>query len=389
MINHEISPSRSSADAAAAPGTAAAERLAHRKFQPMALPQLPERPLFSILIRNYNYGRYIRAALESAVRQTYPNFEVVVCDDGSTDDSRAAIQEYIHRDSRVRLILQENRGAAGAANAAYAVSKGQLIAFLDADDTFQPSKLEKVLAVLKAHPRSGFCVHPMQPIHPDGRLAGPAYPLHVDHGWIGPEKLRQGSLSFLPPMSGLTFRREALAPLFPIPVELLRMEDHYLCTAQFFTEISLAPECLTEYRVHGASLSSAPGDEPQPFWSRFDAEGQKRYIRDLETVLLFQKTFLDRFYGPAAAETLRIEDHQGYWDSLLGIRALCGKQAGAIRPYTVQEMISHVSRPANKRMWRAIMRLPDPLAKRVYCLWRGSSPVKHVVKKLMLPLIRR
>jgi glycosyltransferase involved in cell wall biosynthesis len=390
MTDHETK----SSGPALSPGAATAARLARRKFQPMALPPLPEQPLFSVLIPNYNYSRYIGATLQSVLDQTYRNLEVIVCDDGSTDNSREVVQQYAKDDPRVRLVAKQNGGFASALNAAYANCKGKLIALLDADDGFGPRKLEQVLASFRSNPRSGFCVDRIQPVSADGQPLGPPYPQNVDHGWIGPEKLRQGSLSSLPPTSGLSFRREVAAELFPIPSAIPRLVDCYLCSAQFFTEVSVAPECLTRYRLHDAHLSGKRGsgekaDAPRPFWTMVDAEGQAQFIGDLEGVLAVQRDFLARLYGMDVGEALRVEDHQGYWDSLLGIRALRGKRAGAIRPYGIEEMIGHVSRPANKRMWRAIMLLPDPLAKRAYCLWRGSSPLKRVAKRVVLPLIRR
>jgi glycosyltransferase involved in cell wall biosynthesis len=359
-----------------------------RNFEPFSLPALPEQPLFSVLVRNHNYARYVGVALQSVLDQTYRNFEVIVCDDGSTDNSREVIAAYVRKDSRVRLVEQKNGGVASAANTAYEQSKGELIAFLDSDDLFKPRKLETVLRTFESNPRSGFCVDRIQPFSDDGQALGPPYPPNVDYGWIGPEKLRQGSLSFLPPVSGLAFRREIAAHLFPIPVQLERLEDCYLCTAQFLTEISLAPECLTEYRVHPAHITGVSGDKPRPFWTMFEAEGHIRFVHDLEKVVPLQKALLSRVYGPSLAEGLRLEDHQGYWDALLGIRVLRGSRAGAIRPYTIRQMIGHVRRPANKRVWRAITRLPDPLARRAYCFWRGSSPLKQIVKRTVLPLIR-
>jgi Glycosyl transferase family 2 len=387
MTDDEIKSPRPSSSPAATLGAAA--RPARRKFEPIPLRPLPERPFFSVLIRNCNYADYVGLALQSVLDQTYGNLEIVACDDGSTDNSREVIQAYAKEDSRIRLVAQENGGVASAANAAYKASRGELIALLDSDDTFEPRKLELVLETLRNNPRSGFCVDRIQPVSADGLPLGPPYPQNVDHGWIGPEKLRLGSLSFLPPVSGLTFRREVVSHLFPIPVELRRLEDCYLCSAQFLTEVSLAPECLTRYRVHRGHITGVNGEKPRPFWSMFEAEGHIRFVGDLERVLTLQKAFLTGFYGPTVADELRLEDHQGYWDSLLGIRALRGKRPGPIRPYSIEEMISHVSRPANKRMWRAIMLLPDPLAKRAYCFWRGSSPLKRVAKRVMLPLIRR
>ncbi|HTV55485.1 MAG TPA: glycosyltransferase family 2 protein [Terriglobia bacterium] len=394
MINQEANTSRSPVSAGTASGAGTAARLAPRKFQPMALPPLPEQPLFSVLIPNYNYGRYLGATLQSVLDQTYRNFEVIVCDDGSKDNSRDVVQEYARRDSRIRLVAKQNGGFASALNKAYENSQGKLIALLDADDGFKPRKLELALASLRNNPRSGFCVDRTQPVSAAGQPLGSPYPQYVDHGWIGPEKLRQGSLSSLPPTSGLSFRREVAEELFPIPLAIPRLIDCYLCSAQFLTEISVATECLTRYRLHDAHLSgrresAGQGDDPKPFWAMFDAEVQIRFVGELEDVLSAQKAFLARLYGAQIADSLRLEDHQGYWDSLLGIRALRGKRAGAIRPYTVEEMIGHVSRPANKRMWRALMRLPDPLAKRAYRFWRGSSPLKRLAKAAVLPVIRR
>jgi glycosyltransferase involved in cell wall biosynthesis len=376
------------------PGAASAARQARRKFEPITLPPLPEQPLFSVLIANYNYARYLGATLRSVLEQTYGNLEVIVCDDGSTDNSREVVQQYAESDPRVRLVTKQNGGFASALNTAYEHAKGTLIAPLDADDSFRPRKLELVLETLRNNPRSGFCADRIQPVSAVGQPLGLPYPQEVDHGWIGPEKLRQGSLSSLPPTSGLSFRREVAAQLFPIPAGIPSLVDCYLCTAQFLTEVSVAPQCLTDYRVHGANLSGkresgAREDEPQPFWAIFDAEGQIQFVGELEGVVSLQKALLAGLYGPDIAEALRLEDHQGYWDSLLGIRALRGKRAGAIRPYSVEEMIAHVTRPANKRVWRAIMLLPDPLAKRAYCFWRGSSPLKQMAKKIVLPLIRR
>jgi glycosyltransferase involved in cell wall biosynthesis len=360
-----------------------------REFKPIDLPPLPERPLFSVLIRNYNYGHYIGDALQSVLRQSYANFEIVVCDDGSTDNSRDVIQEYVKKDSRVKLIAQENRGIVEAANRAYADSKGEVICFLDADDIFRPSKLERVLAAFRENPRSGICAHQIQPISREGRQLGSAYPQSIDHGWVAPAALRTGGANKLPPNSGLSFRREAASEVFPIPDELkVLMEDAYLCTTKFFTEISLASGCLADYRVHGLNLSGARRGKPLPFWLNCEFESHTKSVQAVERLMWLQKALLRRFYGPDVAGCLRLEDHQGYWDSLLGIRALQGKREGAIRPYTVEEMLSHVTRPANRRLWRSILLLPDPLAKRAYRLWRGSSPLKRALRAGVIPLIR-
>ena len=76
------------------------------KFAPVALKSLPEKPSVSVLITCFNYGAYVGEAIESALAQTYENFEMIVCDDGSTDNSCEVIEPYARRDPRIRLIRQ-------------------------------------------------------------------------------------------------------------------------------------------------------------------------------------------------------------------------------------------------------------------------------------------
>jgi glycosyltransferase involved in cell wall biosynthesis len=108
-------------------------------------------PLVSILIPCFNAGRYIGATLDSALSQTWPNTEVVVVDDGSTDESVKEIRRF----SRAKLILVEgtNKGAAAGRNKAFRRSSGALIQFLDADDLLSPSKIESQVLRLINNPR--------------------------------------------------------------------------------------------------------------------------------------------------------------------------------------------------------------------------------------------
>src|SRR6188474_3407037 len=102
--------------------------------------------LVSVIIDNYNYGRFLREAIDSALGQTYPRVEVIV-DDGSTDDSRAVIAAY---GDRVVPVLKENGGQASAFNAGFAASRGELICFLDSDDAFKPEKVAAVVRFIEA-----------------------------------------------------------------------------------------------------------------------------------------------------------------------------------------------------------------------------------------------
>jgi glycosyltransferase involved in cell wall biosynthesis len=352
-----------------------------RSLQPVDLLPLPARPLFSILIPNYNYGRYIAATLESVLNQTYPHFEAIVSDDGSTDNSREIVLRYATKDPRVRLLAKENAGFCTAVNRAYSDSKGELIALLDADDLFRPTKLEMVLEAFNGNPRSGLCVHPHLPVSEEGRPLGPPFPSNLDNGWLAPLASRRGGWTSLPPTSSLCFRREIAALLFPIPVEVKRLIDYYISrTAQFFTEVSLIPEWLTQYRIHGTNMSGLSASDSYVGLLGLNARANERFIQDIEEVLPVQKDFLRRFYGEEIAERLRLEDHICYWDSLLATRAIRGKRAGAIRPYTLNELISHIPVQRSRRIWRLICLLPRPLSVTVLRFWRTPSRLKTLIK---------
>ncbi|MGC2512928.1 MAG: glycosyltransferase, partial [Terriglobales bacterium] len=166
--------------------------------------------LVTILINNFNYGRFLRQAIDSALSQTYQNIEVVVVDDGSTDDSRRIIRSY---GSRIMSIVKENGGQASAFNVGIAASRGEIICMLDADDFFYPDKVERVIP----YSRPGSMLY---------------HRLQIDSGTetippkIAPYKdcyLHAQRYGFVPwvgsPTSGLVIRRDLALRLIPLPTE--------------------------------------------------------------------------------------------------------------------------------------------------------------------------
>src|SRR5712692_9736802 len=101
----------------------------------------------SIVVPLYNKAPYVRRALDSIAAQTFSDFEVIVVDDGSTDDGPSVVANY--GDSRVRLVRQPNAGPGAARNAGLAQTQGELIAFLDADDEWLPTYLEESVRQLE------------------------------------------------------------------------------------------------------------------------------------------------------------------------------------------------------------------------------------------------
>lgn len=108
--------------------------------------------LVSILTPTYNAEKFIQATIESALNQTYQNWEMILVDDASTDETVSIIEQYAQKDDRIKLFkLPENRGNGFARNAALEKAIGKYIAYLDADDLWFPEKLEKQIQFLKAN----------------------------------------------------------------------------------------------------------------------------------------------------------------------------------------------------------------------------------------------
>jgi len=111
-------------------------------------------PFFSVIIPLYNKAHYIRRSLESVLGQTFVDFEVIVVDDGSTDDGGSIVSQY--DDRRIRLIRQENAGECAARNRGVSEAESSWLAFLDADDEYLPDFLQKMHAAVIEQPEIGF-----------------------------------------------------------------------------------------------------------------------------------------------------------------------------------------------------------------------------------------
>jgi glycosyltransferase involved in cell wall biosynthesis len=230
-------------------------------------------PLVSVVINNYNYGRFLRAAIESALRQTYDPLEVIVVDDGSTDESRQIVESY---GSRLRPVLKDNGGQGSAFNAGFRASRGELIAFLDADDVFLPAKVAGCVAVALSHPEADLVYHRMQRIDADGRPRGGAFPRRLYRGRIGDQVRRGGGAWLYAPTSGQLYRRAFLERIFPVPEQHYRISaDAYVAgLAGLMANVIGDAAVLGQYRVHGQNgYTYAGADERQRL-----VEHNRRYL---------------------------------------------------------------------------------------------------------------
>jgi glycosyltransferase involved in cell wall biosynthesis len=111
----------------------------------------------SVIIPAYNASRFIERTIDSVLHQTIKDFELIVIDDGSTDNTRSLAEAAALRDPRIQLITVRNGGVAKARNIGIEAAKGEFVAFLDADDVWHPQKLERQLAALRAEPKAAAC----------------------------------------------------------------------------------------------------------------------------------------------------------------------------------------------------------------------------------------
>ena len=216
-------------------------------------------PLVSIIINNHNYARYVGDAIKSALAQTYRPVEVIVVDDGSTDDSRAVIRGYA---GQVIPVFQPAAGQAAAFNSGLARSGGEVVIFLDADDALCPGLAAEVVAVFQADPHTAKVHYRLAVIDAQGQPTGAMMP-----AWHKPlpsgdllSHLRQFCDDIAwQPTSGNAFSASVLRRFFPVPEhEYGLCADYYLSNlAPLFGPVRALEGVGGFYRVHGANRHHA------------------------------------------------------------------------------------------------------------------------------------
>ena len=217
-------------------------------------------PFVSVVIDNYNYGRFLARCIRSALEQDYPRdrFEVIVVDDGSSDDSRETAARF---GDAIRWIAQKNQGQAGAFNTGLAAARGDIVCLLDADDFWEPEKINETAAGFQ-DPSVGIVQHPLCDADADGQPLPTLSPR-----WPPLYELKDylSGRAALAAASGLAFRAEVLRQVLPIPLEISYASDTYLTVHGLFVAKArnLFP-MLGYHRLHG-----------QNNWAGFYASARK------------------------------------------------------------------------------------------------------------------
>jgi len=332
--------------------------------------------MVSILTSNYNYSAYIGQAIESILNQDYDQYELIICDDGSTDDSARIVKDYCQKDPRIRLIEKNNGGQASAWNMAFQTSTGELILFLDADDVFYPDKISSVVKAHQKDSAAGFGIHQVQRVNKQRRPRGvwPHASL-LPGGWCGLQMLTDGGvLSYMPPASGLSLHRSVAAQIFPLPESypLTTVADQVITRfAPLLTCVLSIHKILAEHRLHGANSYGR---------SRVTAETISREITICRELWGSQHRFLDNI-SPDLASRLQPLERSPYLIYLDYLHARLSRSP-AVASY--RRYISNVKSNPNARavwFWKCSIHLPAFLFDSIINFMCGQHIFKEVIAR--------
>lgn len=227
-------------------------------------------PKVDVIVPAYNNARYLAAAIESVLAQTFTDWRILLVDDGSTDNTAEVVEPYLQSHGvKIRYIRQDNRGVSAARNAAIRASDSALIALLDADDVWFPQRLEESVKAMDANPAAGLSYGRITYLnadgcpgttwggnlkHAEGRVASAIYTRKIDL-----------------PSPTITVRRKALdqVGLFDETMRATEDRDLWLRIALRY-EVAFVPKVISYYRIWGSSASSSQDHM---------MSGQLRFIR--------------------------------------------------------------------------------------------------------------
>ncbi len=263
----------------------------------------------SIVVSSYNYGRYLRQAIDSALDQQCDRLQVIVVDDGSTDDSRDIIASY---GDRVETIFQQNQGQIASCTAGLHRCVHDIVIMLDSDDFLWPSAASEIMSLWT--PNAVKVQYALQAVDSGGHMVHTIFPKYP-HG-LTPETIRKEVLraGIYPATttSGTAFNRAFLNEKLPIPSQYrCDIDDALNVVAPLYGDVITLRKPLGCYRVHDCNTSSHAELSAERFESYYkDFEGRQGYLRDTATQL-----------GIPIADDL-IKNDLPYWESRLAATIL-------------------------------------------------------------------
>jgi glycosyltransferase involved in cell wall biosynthesis len=281
----------------------------------------PPPVVFSVLMAARNHAAYVEEALESVAQQVWDHYELVIVDDGSTDDTAAKIAAWLEKYRRGRLnraVLRRipNAGQSAALECGFAECTGAYVCLLDSDDRWLPEKLLEVHRAILDAPSAGIIVHPLHVIGPTGVRTGDVRPkrARLSDGDCR-EDLRRTARHVAPGTSGVVIRSDIFRQLVPMPTTRFTFgADAYLTFgAMLLTPVRALRIPLGEYRVHAGG---------QYIGRMLSAEGLVRSLDlqrtiaahfGLEGALVRNSYFMRNRFALAKLDQSRTEQAAAYW----------------------------------------------------------------------------
>lgn len=207
-------------------------------------------PEISIIVPTYNYAHFIVDCLESIFSQTYKDFEVIVVDDGSTDDTAQVLEKY---KGRIRYIHQENRGLPAARNTGIRAAQGEYLAFLDSDDLWLPNKLDEQIRVLRNDADMGIIFSDASAFNERGVMRESILKEENICTGFCFQRLFMGNYLVMPTVM---IRKRCLEKSGLFDESLTAVEDYDLwLRISLYYKIGFVSKILAQYRVHPSNMS--------------------------------------------------------------------------------------------------------------------------------------
>lgn len=209
---------------------------------------MADHPLVSVLMPAYNASRYVAEAVDSILAQTFADFEFLIVDDGSTDDTPQILKDYAARDGRIRVFTQPNGGVGAALNRGLSEARGEFIARMDADDVSLPHRLQREIDFLRGRPDCVLVGSRVLLIDADGEPLFEMPGIPLEHEQID-RLLMRADWAIVHPST--VMRREAVLRVGGYRADLVPVEDHdlFLRLAEIGRLANL-PDVLLYYRKH-------------------------------------------------------------------------------------------------------------------------------------------
>jgi len=286
-------------------------------------------PLVTVITPAYNQGKFIRDTIESVLAQDYPNIELIVLNDGSTDETEAILKEY---NGRIKWETQKNMGQTPTINKGWKMGNGEIITWLNSDDTYLPGAVRKAVEYLAAHPETGVVygetIHTKADGTPFGRSR--TFPVFDYDKFV-----RECDNTIVQPSSFI--RRSVIEKVGDLdPVFYYFMDWDLWIRAGLHFKINFIAEDMSTYRFHEESKTVAQSLKAAP---ELEYLYRKFYSRNdlTESVKSYKKTAMMNMYFRSAGYFImggaKMKVRQMAW------RALKSNPIGILKPSNLRKLI--------------------------------------------------